>query len=436
MNNDVFLKLKQADKIIVGISGGADSIALTHILFKQFGVSKLICVHVNHGIRGDEALRDENFVLEFCKKFNIRFEIIHADIPKLCKETGRSSEECGRKVRYDAFNKFTTENCVVATAHNADDNAETVIFNLIRGTGIKGMCGIPVIRGNIVRPVLHMTRNEIENYCKTENLDYIVDSTNLENDYSRNKIRNLILPVFKEINENAVSNINRSSQNFQDNYGFISQKSIKILNLVKSEFGLNTKELNKLSDYMLKQVIYTFLKGENIYTAESKHINQIALMIRQNSGAVVLPSNKEIVISQNILFIKKEKNFLKNYIYIEKPLKYGDKIVYIEKKDEIYVKINNLLFKNLVDCDKILCELSVSPRKDGERFVQANRGISKSLKKLFNEAKIPTNIRNELIIIRDGENIVYIEGFGVSENYKVTKDTKNILEIKISKGKD
>ncbi|MEG1427578.1 MAG: tRNA lysidine(34) synthetase TilS, partial [Oscillospiraceae bacterium] len=158
MNEIVFAKLKNASKIIIGLSGGADSIALTHILFTAFGTQRLLAAHVNHGIRGAEGDRDERFVADFCESRNISLEICHEDIPQKAKALHLGLEECGRQCRYEFFQSLCTDDrAVIATAHQADDNAETVLLNLMRGTGLHGLCGIPPIRDNIVRPLLSLS---------------------------------------------------------------------------------------------------------------------------------------------------------------------------------------------------------------------------------------------------------------------------------------
>ena len=153
--NDEFLNnalsfLNKADRVIIGLSGGADSVCLTHILYKALGNKKLLCAHVNHNIRGEEAESDALFAENFAKSLGIEFRLLSADIRKLAKEKNMGEEECGRFVRYEFFNSLKlSENSLIATAHNADDNAETLIMNLMRGCGIGGFCGIPFKRGNI-----------------------------------------------------------------------------------------------------------------------------------------------------------------------------------------------------------------------------------------------------------------------------------------------
>ena len=174
--------LNNGDSVLVGLSGGADSVCLTHALWSlkdEFDI-KLYTAHINHGIRGEEAKRDELFAENFSKKLGIECFVLNADIPQIAKDTNVSEETAGRNVRYNFFNKLCEKYDInkVATAHNRNDNAETLIMNFMRGSTTNGLCGIPYVRGNIIRPILNVSRDEIEKYCSDNGLEYMTDSTN------------------------------------------------------------------------------------------------------------------------------------------------------------------------------------------------------------------------------------------------------------------
>ena len=212
--------LAKGDRIVIGVSGGADSICLLHVL-KQLRVDTelfLMVVHINHGIRGEEADRDERFVKDFCRTEGVEYRSLTADVTGIAKVEGLSEEEAGRKVRYEAFFEVCEElRCnKIAIAHNRNDIAETVLFNLFRGSGIRGLSGIEPYRViplssrevALIRPLLGVERAEIEEYLHQEGIPYMIDSTNLGEDYSRNKIRNRILTyATQEINQQCVNNI-------------------------------------------------------------------------------------------------------------------------------------------------------------------------------------------------------------------------------------
>ena len=209
--------LKAGDVCIVGVSGGADSICLLTVLagLREKMELKLYAVHVNHMIRGTEADADESYVAEYCKKLGIPCDCYHIDVPQLAKEQKLAEEEAGRNARYEAFaraaDKYGITDYKVAVAHNKNDVAETVLLNMVRGTGIAGMAGIPVKRDRIVRPLLSCTRQEIEAYLEQQEIQYCTDSTNLENDYARNKIRNRVIPALNEINTQAAAHISQAA---------------------------------------------------------------------------------------------------------------------------------------------------------------------------------------------------------------------------------
>ena len=202
--------LENGDTVIVALSGGADSVTLLHILnsIKELYNLTLRAAHLNHGIRGEEADRDEDFVRKLCESMGVPLDVRREDIPAIAKESGKSEELCGREVRYAFFDALCEQyGAKIATAHNRDDHAETVLWNLVRGAGLSGLCGIPVRRGGIIRPLLGCSRAQIEAYCAENQLAYVTDSTNLTAAYTRNRIRLEVMPILRQLNENAEGNI-------------------------------------------------------------------------------------------------------------------------------------------------------------------------------------------------------------------------------------
>ena len=209
MNNQLirtvekYKMLEIGDKVIVALSGGADSVALLNALnlIKEKYSLTVFAAHINHGLRGAEADRDENFCKILCKSYNIQLFVKKSDVKALAKQQKISEELCGRNVRYDFFEELAKKfNAKIATAHTASDNAETLIYNITRGSGINGAGGIAPVRDNIIRPLIEVTRSQIEEYCKTHGLSYVTDSTNLTDDYTRNRLRHLVITELKNIN--------------------------------------------------------------------------------------------------------------------------------------------------------------------------------------------------------------------------------------------
>lgn len=229
--------LRQSDCVVAGVSGGADSVCMLLILSELsetmgFAVK---AVHLNHMIRGAEADRDEEFVRSLCERKGIPLECFRRDIPAIAKEEGLSSEEAGRRIRYQLFEetadaaKDEYERVRIAVAHNRDDLAETVLFNMARGSSLKGLTGIRPVRDNIIRPILFAGRAEIEEYLEEQKEDFCIDSTNLGDDYSRNKIRHVIIPALKELNAGAVDHIFDMAMDATVIYDWIDERATKFL---------------------------------------------------------------------------------------------------------------------------------------------------------------------------------------------------------------
>ncbi|MCD7872117.1 MAG: tRNA lysidine(34) synthetase TilS, partial [Clostridiales bacterium] len=218
-----FNLLSEGDTVMIAFSGGADSVFLCEYLQSvkdKFKLS-LKAVHVEHGIRGKESLRDCEFASEYCAKNNIECLVFHINAVEEAKAAGLGIEEYSRNKRYEIFDSISCDK--IATAHSLSDNIETVLFRLARGTSLKGLCGIPPKRGKIIRPLIEITSYEIREYLKKHNIPFCVDSTNFDNNYSRNYIRNKIIPEFKNINSEFENNVSRLIENIRENQEFLSE---------------------------------------------------------------------------------------------------------------------------------------------------------------------------------------------------------------------
>lgn len=301
------------DKIVVAVSGGPDSISLLNILYE---LEYNICVaHINHGLR-ENARIDEEFVFNFCKDRDIPCFIKRVNLKEI--QNGMTLEEAGRKVRYDFFYEIMKkENCTkIATAHNSNDNAETVIMNIIRGSGVSGLRGIEPIRGNIIRPLIEVTRKEIENYCIENSLNPRHDESNDELLYTRNKVRLKIIPYIEEnINSNVVNNINRLSEIVSEEERFINSEVDKCYNDIfiaeeKNKIIFNLKKFNSLDVVLRKRLIKKSIINllGNAKDIEKVHINDIVKLCENNVGGKFLMPNKNIKITVIKGRIEYEKN--------------------------------------------------------------------------------------------------------------------------------
>lgn len=431
-----FDMLHCGDKVLVGLSGGADSISLLHALYslKRELNLEIFAAHINHGLRGKDALDDENFARETCEKLRIPIYVLRADIKKEALEKGMGIEECGRSVRYRFFKEISQKlGSKTATAHTLSDNLETLILNFTRGAGLNGMCGIKPVRNNIIRPLIYLTRQEIEDYCKENNLKFIIDKSNYDRCYSRNKIRLDVIPILKEINPSVEKSALRMISQFKDVDNYIENQAKKVLESSKLSDGYDVKNLLELDKAVLSRCI-SIIAGGNL---ENIHIDLVIESLNNGFGTVTLPGKRYIELSSGVIRLKKEQNKqveLWEYKINSTNILTYNKREFIIKSIDI-MEYNILLDKNkefelfALDYDLITENTVVRNRRSSDSFKIPKRGITKSLKKLFNEEKIPIYVRNNLPIIADEDKVLWIYGFGASEFAKINKDTKKVLSI-------
>ena len=314
--------IENGDKVVIGVSGGPDSITLLNVLLKikDMGIIKydIVVCHINHLIR-KEAIEDENYVKDYCDKNNIECYIKRAKVEEISKKEKLGTEETGRKVRYEFFNEILekTNSNKIATAHNKNDNVETVLMNIIRGSGTSGLKGIEAKRNNLIRPLIEIERTEIEEYCKKNNLNPRIDKTNFENTYTRNKVRNMLIPYVKEnFNPNIIEAINRLSDLAKEEDSYLKNKTKEkyekiLLEKQKNSIVLDLKMFNLLENVIKSRlVLYTI--NELLGTKngiEKKHIEDIIKLCNNNIGNKYLIPNKKVKIlvkNKKIFFIANE----------------------------------------------------------------------------------------------------------------------------------
>ena len=314
--------IKDGDRIVLGVSGGPDSIAMLNILNdirndkKQHMNFDIIVAHVNHMIR-EEAIDDQKFVENFCKKIGVTFYAKSIDVQKIANNKKIGTEEAGRVVRYEFFDEILekTNSNKIAIAHNKNDRVETVIMNTLRGSGISGLKGIEPKRGKYIRPLIECERTEIEKYCEQNKLEPRIDKTNFENIYTRNKIRNIVIPYIKEeFNPNIINTLERLSQLICEEEEYIENQVKKIYNSIlmeekEEQIILDIKEFNKQEKVIKSRVLlYTITKlFGNSKNIEKVHIEDIIKLCENNIGNKYLTPNKKIKIlvkNQKIYFIK------------------------------------------------------------------------------------------------------------------------------------
>lgn len=313
--------IEKGDKIVIGVSGGPDSVTLLHCFYKYKKEleCEFVVAHINHLIRKDST-DDEKFVENLCKKIGIECFIKRAEVDILAQKEKRSTEEMGRIIRYDFFDEIAKQESAnkIAIAHNMNDNAETMLLNLIRGAGLNGLEGIqPMQYKRYIRPLINCYRKNIEAYCVKNNLQPRIDSTNKENFYTRNKIRNLILPKIEELNPNLVQTLSRTSKLIAENNEYVETETKKVFkkiaNLKDGLIEIELKELNKLPMIIKRKVILETIEKlqGNTKNIQKSNIDDVIKLAEQNIGKKEIQLNKKIsvkILKQKLITNLNKKN--------------------------------------------------------------------------------------------------------------------------------
>lgn len=457
--------IDRGDRVLAGVSGGADSVCLLYLLnaYKQEIGFELCVVHVNHGLRGKEADEDEAYVQKVCHELGLHFHAYHVQVEELAKRDGMSPEEAGRKARYDAFlQECHSLGCnKVAVAHHMNDTAETVLFHLIRGAGLKGLAGIAPRRSlteeiEVIRPLLCVRRQEIEEYLKKQKISYCVDATNLTEDYSRNKLRNRVIPYLEqELNREAVAHIAKTASYIDEMNDYMNDTiDCMYPRYVKEadETVLScrvTKEHLVIRKALIRRIIERMLQA-GLKDITSVHVEKVEQLLSAGVGKRInLPGGLTVRKRyDDVLFAcsNQEENRISKKtsaitLNIHQPGEY--ELVQIGKTLKVSVidyKKNAAIPKNTYtkwfDCDKIKNTVLVRTRQTGDYLCIREDGGSKKLKDYFIDRKIPKEERDSMLLLADGNHIIWVLGDRISEAYKVSDATKKILVISLIGGND
>ena len=449
------MMLNSGDKVIVAVSGGPDSMCLLHILYslKEELNIELAAAHVNHCLRGEEADADEEYVRKFCNSIGVEFYSKRVDIHNYAKERNLSCETAGREVRYDFFNELfhKLKAQKIALAHNANDQAETVLMRIMRGAGMEGLVGIKPVRDNIyIRPIINILRKDIEAYCSENNLGARIDKSNLENIYNRNKVRLELIPYIQDnFNKDIVNTLVRLSQTVSKDNEYLDRMASERYQLYGNNVGgrvLIRKEAFGEPEAILTRIlrIALFKLTGTLKNFDKLHIYEIIDIAGRSTGKkAILPNNVvalnsyehiELYLNKREGLTTKDKEEYKIYINKVNDVqcgKYKISVKLVERKKMINFK--NKILTKYFDYDKIIGDMILRYRKDGDRFTPLGMSGSKKLKDIFIDMKIPQEERDKIPLICFGEDIGWIVGYRVSDKYKVTNESKNILEINIER---
>lgn len=421
--------------VAVGVSGGADSMALLHVLLElkdEFGM-KIIACHVNHGIRGETADRDEKFVVEACERLGVDVRVLRADVPAMAKKMHLGVEECGRKVRYDFFNSVA-DGVIIATAHTLSDRSETLLLNIARGASVKGLCSIPAVRGNIVRPLIDCTRADIEKYCSDNSIAFVTDETNFEDIYSRNRIRLNVIPELKKLNPSLERAFMRLISSAEEENDFMNGFSREILGKVKLTDGYDARLLNEQHTAVRKRVIFEIISTETGIIPEAVHVEQVERIL--TGGRTEIIGDTIVEVRNGIMKINPEKEEASDWecdfegLSAEAPYgKFRGEIIHrnnLPPKQSVHNKV--------LDYESIIGHCVLRNRRAGDKMRLAGSSCTKTLKKLFNEKHIEN--RNSAAVLADEAGICWVQGLGCADRCKIKPETDKILIIGEDKQND
>lgn len=453
--------VKAGDKVIVGFSGGADSTALITVLFslKEILRIELIAAHVNHGIR-EEAGEDADFTRRFCEERGIRYHLLEEDVPQIAEDNRLSEEEAGRIVRYDFFSQLVRSEgaAKIAIAHHQNDVAETFLHNIFRGSGLRGGGGIRPVRDNIIRPLLCVTRDEIEDYLKEKEISFCTDATNLENIHTRNKLRNKVIPyVEKEINSSAVEHIYRATKDFAMAEDYIRDQAFKVFEEVSENdnngIRINLKKLANKPEIIKKYVVLRCFEilTPNRKDITARHVDAVMSLINSKEGTsrVDLPYNLTAIRSYEIMFLAENKDCNESEKeddqLVIKKLEIGQKFkLNIPRFGVATIDIMSYngetsiprdTYTKWFDCDRIQEVIFRHRKPDDYICIEQNGAVKKKkLSKFMTDEKIPVSERDDLWILADGNHCLWVPGYRISCSYKISDNTKKILAVAIDNG--
>ena len=451
--------VQKEDIIIAGVSGGPDSICLLCVLAElreSFGY-ELAAVHVNHLLRGEDAYRDERFVIDFCEGMHVPLDVVRVDVSAYASEHHLSPEEAGREVRRQAFDGAMRRygGNKIALAHHMNDNAETVLFHLARGTGVKGAAGILPVSGRYIRPMLCLKREEIECYLKEKEIESCLDKTNLENIYTRNKIRNEMIPYFeKNINARTVEHLYEFTEQMRELGAFVDElaqeRISQVVTVRDNGYVIRIPELEKtapvLRPYLIRKVIAKAAGREK--DIEAVHLRDVEELMQKQSGRRIdLPYGltacrqyDEILITgkekpesvQPVILSEKGEGAGNIHRTITVPGMEVTIDIRMFDREKNRAAFEERPYTKWFDYDIIQNDVVLRTRQPGDSITINDCGQTQKLKKYFINHKIPEAERDQVLLVADGSQIMWIAGYRQSRKYQITDATQRVLEIKIS----
>lgn len=410
--------------VVVGLSGGADSLALLLLLlsYKQDNDFRLKAIHINHNIRGEEAERDQRFAEVLCAELGVDFEFYKIDVPQIALDENLGIEEAARNARYLKFKEIVDSNpdfSTIAVAHNATDNLETVIFNMMRGAGLTGICGIRPVRDNIVRPLIYSSKELIRNALSSAKIEFMIDSTNLSCDYTRNYIRNEIIPKLNKLSASPERMCTRTTSILREDDDFLNELARDFLMQNVAEGKISKKALSELKKPLFSRVLSFMCKNASLPSPEKVHIDSAFSLINNEKFSLSLPGGKNLVCSDGSIYISSGEETKDFYFELKEGInkfeEFDSIILFSRDKDcDCFSNIYKKSIQVKLKFDIISSRLFVRSKTDGDSYRFGN--MNRKLKKLFNDRKISLDNRKNIPVFCDEKGILWVPGFGLRDD--------------------
>jgi tRNA(Ile)-lysidine synthase len=449
--------LAGGEKILIGLSGGPDSVCLLHVLktIRDKFELELRAVYVDHGLRPGETRKETDFCKNLCEKSGIPFIAKSIDVKSYAKEQKLNMQEAARHLRYRAYEEtsYETGSLRIALGHTADDQAETLLMRLFRGSGPTGLSGIPPVRKNIIRPLIETGRKEIELFLDAEKADYLIDSSNLKKDYLRNKIRLSFIPMLREFNPDIIGTLSQTAAIFRDEEKYFEILVTKtLMKLISRKTGSRIELFIAPFEIMDKVIMRRVLRRaidetRGLQGISFIHIEDIAELIKYGKpgdrlylpkgirvikgySTLLLTSDSPLKLATYPLIIPGDTILKEAGVLLKASLTESQDLEVSGHPHELWITFG------IFDADKLVFPLIARPRKNGDFFYPAGFGKRKKLQDFFVDLKIPRDERDRVPLITSGDDIIWVAGYRGDERFKFTDKAKKILGLEIKKIRD
>ncbi len=435
--------LQKGDKVLLALSGGSDSIFLFYFLLKLKETLNITfeCLHVNHNLRGNDSKEDADFCLALGKENNVKVHLKDIDVVSFAKEEKRSIEDAARILRYNELLEFKERHnfTKIATAHNLDDNVETVLLRLIEGTGLKGLTGIPIIReGNIIRPLLCLSKLEINNYLISNNITWREDLSNNDIKYKRNFIRHNLMPIIKVINPNYRESINKTITTLSGFSEFFTEYIRKIkeqyVSLIKDNIFIDLSLLQNQSPIIYVECIKVILEEQYNYRFDWNDYEKLMIIKNLQTGKYLELKDKIVLLKdRDKIVIYKKQNLQLELVKFEigKPINIGDKKLYskVVKIEDVSLKQkkDNVEYLDFEKLDEN--KLYIRNIKNGDKIIPLGINGSKKVNDLLTDMKVESFKKKEIKVLLNLNEIIYVIGYKISNKYKLNEKTNRVLKL-------